>query len=230
MKAAADIFLIAGDPGRRGQDPLLAVIFEQIGLARPSVAYVGAASSDNRVFFLWIARLLKKAGAGQVKLVSLASRRADLDEARRQIRESDLVFVSGGDVDAGMSVLKKTGADRFLRESHCAGKPFIGLSAGSIMLARSWVRWSDPEDDATAEVFPCLGLAPLLCDTHAEEDEWVELKALLKLTGAPVGYGIPAGAALRVSGDGAPAAMGRPVQRLEMERGLARPAAELKPG
>ena len=214
--AAADIFLIAGDPGKRGggRDPLLAAILAQIGTARPNVAYIGAASNDSRVFFLWIAALLKKAGAGPVRLAPLASRRADLDKARRQIRAADIVFVSGGDVELGMSVLERTGAAALLQEQHRAGKPFIGLSAGSIMLARSWVRWSDPEDDATAREFPCLGLAPLLCDTHAEEDEWDELKMLLKLTGAPVGYGIPAGGALRVGADGSLAAMSRPVRQI----------------
>lgn len=228
MKAAAgDIFLIAGDPGKRGggKDPLLAAILAQLGMARPGVAYIGAASGDNRVFFLWIAALLKKAGAGPVRLAALASRRADLDKARGQIRDADLVFVSGGDVDAGMSALEKTGTDGFLRECYRAGKPFIGLSAGSIMLARRWVRWSDPEDDATAEDFPCLGLAPLLCDTHAEKDKWDELKALLKLTGTPVGYGIPAGGALRVAADGSLAALGRPVRQIALSAEL----PDLKP-
>jgi len=220
--APAAIFLIAGDPGKRGvgKDPLLAAILAQLGMVRPSVAYVGAASGDSRVFFLWIAALLKKAGAGPVRLAALASQRADLDKARRQIRDADLVFVSGGDVDAGMSALEKTGADGFLRESYRAGKPFIGLSAGSIMLARSWVRWSDPEDDSTAEDFPCLGLAPLLCDTHAEKDGWDELKVLLKLTGTPVGYGIPAGGALRVAAGGSLAALGKPVQRIALNAEL----------
>jgi len=227
--AAADIFLIAGDPGSRRQDPLLAVILESIGLQRPNVAYVGAASADSRVFFLWIAALLKKAGAGSVRLAALASRRADPVKARQQIRAADIVFVSGGDVELGMSVLERTGAAALLREQHRAGKPFIGLSAGSIMLARSWVRWSDPADDGTAREFPCLGLAPLLCDTHAEKDEWDELKMLLKLTGTPVGYGIPSGGALRVAIDGSLAAMGRPAQLLEMEGGRARLAGELQP-
>ncbi len=227
--AAADIFLIAGDPGNRRQDPLLAVILELIGLKRPNVAYVGAASADSRVFFLWIAALLKKAGAGSVRLAPLASRRADADKAAQQIRAADIVFVSGGDVELGMSVLERTGAAALLREQHRAGKPFIGLSAGSIMLARSWVRWSDPENDASAREFPCLGLAPLLCDTHAEKDEWDELKTLLKLTGTPVGYGIPAGGALRVHADGSLAAMGRPVRRVELAGGRARLGDELQP-
>jgi cyanophycinase-like exopeptidase len=227
--AAADIYLVAGDPGKRGRgrDPLLAAILARIGLAGPSVAYVGAASSDNRFFFLWIAALLKKAGAGSVRLAALASRRADPAKAHSLLQEADLVFVSGGDVEAGMRVLERSGSGALLKELYRAGKPFIGLSAGSIMLARSWVRWSDADNNGTAEAFPCLGLAPLICDTHAEKEDWEELKVLLKLTGAPVGFGIPAGAALRVAADGSLAALGQPVHRLGLKDAQAQRLAVL---
>ncbi len=226
----AELFLIAGGrENRRGGDPLLADIFSRIGLTLPTVAYVGAASGDSRVFFMWISALLKKAGAGPVGLVPLASRRADPVEARSLLERSDIIFVSGGDVDHGMRILEKSGMAVALRELHRAGKPFIGLSAGSIMLARSWVRWADASDDASAEVFPCLGLVPVLCDTHAEKEEWEELKVLLKLTGADAGYGIPAGAALHMTAGGALAAIGKPVQRIRSDKGTMRIADELTP-
>ena len=223
----ADIFLIAGDPGNRGRgkDPLLARVLALAGLERPAVAYVGAASNDNRIFFLWIASLLKKAGAGSVRLAALASPRADLAKARHLLLAADLVFVSGGDVEHGMRLLEQKGMDAFLKKLHHEGKPFIGMSAGSIMLARSWVRWTDPDSDSTAEAFPCLGLAPLLCDTHAEKEDWEELKVLLALSGAASGYGIPAGAALHVAGDGSLAALGRPVRRISLGAAL----SDLKP-
>jgi peptidase E len=225
----ADIFLIAGnrESRRREGDPLLAGILALIGLERPAVAYVGAASSDNRIFFMWIAALLKKAGAGSVRLAALASGRADLAKARSSLQEADLVFVSGGDVEAGMRVLERTGFTLLLKELHQAGKPFIGLSAGSIMLARSWVRWTDAADDSTAESFPCLSLAPLLCDTHAEKEGWEELKMLLKLTGAAEGFGIPSGAALCACADGSLLALGKPVQRLAWRGGLPERIGEL---
>jgi hypothetical protein len=84
------------------------------------------------------------------------------------------------------------------------GMPFLGLSAGSIMLAQAWVRWRDPEDDATAEEFPCLGFAPFLCDTHDEDSGWEELRMLIALSSKKrIGYGIPSGGGLRVEEDGA---------------------------
>jgi cyanophycinase-like exopeptidase len=230
--SAGEIFLIAGDPDHigRGKDPLLAAILRRLGLPRPRVAYVGAASNDSRVFFLWIAARLKKEGAGAVRLAPLAKRHADPAKARPLLEQADVIFVSGGDVELGMAVLERTGAAGLLRELHRAGKPFIGISAGSIMLAGSWVRWANAKDDSTAESFLCLGLAPLLCDTHAEGDDWDELKVLLKLSGAPVGYGIPSGAALHVAPGGPVTALGGPVQRLAMDAAGPRRLPDLQPG
>jgi peptidase E len=222
MRAGGDIILIAGDPGHRGRgkDPLLAAILQRLGLPRPGVAYVGAASNDSRVFFLWIAALLKRAGAGPVRLAPLAKGHVDLAKVRPLLEQADLIFVSGGDVELGMDVLERTGAMGLLRELHRAGKPFIGISAGSIMLAGRWVRWADADDDSTAASFPCLGLAPLLCDTHAEGDDWEELKMLLQLTGAPIGYGIPSGAALHVAPGGSITALGKPVRQIALSAEL----------
>jgi peptidase E len=207
--------LIAGGPSsvrRRGADPLLQSVIRRTGVPKPKVAYVGAASGDNQAFLLLISRMLVKAGAGTVTLARLCGRRADPGKARAVLEDSDLVFVSGGDVEKGMEVLAQTGAAEMLVSLYRAGKPFCGVSAGSIMLARHWVRWRDPDDESSAELFPCLDLAPVLCDTHGEEDGWEELQAALALcrTGA-VGYGIVTGSALEVSPDGAITAVGGPI-------------------
>ena len=114
-----------------------------------------------------------------------------------------MVFISGGDVEEGMQVLQKRGMDLLLEDLYIAGKPFFGISAGSIMLTKSWVRWRDPHDEASAELFSCLGLASVYCDTHGESDGWAELKALLRLCPeGTAGFGIVSGSALAVSVDG----------------------------
>jgi len=113
-----------------------------------------------------------------------------------------------------MRVLDLARFPPFLAELRAAGKPFFGVSAGSIMLARSWVRWSDPRDDATAELFPCLGLAPVLCDTHGEADGWEELRTLQRLApSGSVSYGIVSGSALVVWPDGKISAAGGEIHR-----------------
>ena len=82
------------------------------------------------------------------------------------------------------------------------------------MLAEAWVRWRSPDDDTTAEVFPCLRIVPVLCDTHDEEGGWEELKVLLMLEkeGA-AGYGIATGTALRVFPNGRIEALGGAVHQ-----------------
>jgi cyanophycinase-like exopeptidase len=117
--------------------------------------------------------------------------------------------MSGGDVEAGMRILESRNIFNIFRDLYQEGKVFFGVSAGSIMLCREWVRWNNPDDDSTAELFPCLNIAPVICDTHAEEDEWEELKVALRLKiDRCSGYGIPSGACLKVYPDGHIAAIG----------------------
>ena len=228
----AAIHLIGGGRKhtRKGPDRLLEAVFAEAGAPRPSIAYVGAASEDDREFFRWLTDLFRKAGSGEVRLVPLASPHSEPAVARDLLERSDLVFISGGDVEVGMAHLDRHGLTGYLRDLHRGGRPFFGLSAGSIMLARCWVRWTDPQDDGSAERFPCLGLAPLVCDTHAESDDWEELRALLPLTDEGVGFGIPTGAALRIGSDGEISALGAAVHRLASRDGRVERLGDLVPG
>ena len=199
---------------RKGPDPLLQTVIRRTGVRRPMTSYVGTASGDDDTFQSRIARMLQKAGAGEVTLAPLCGGRGNPKRAKTVLEASDLVFISGGDVEEGMRVLVEKEMSGFLRRLHRSGKLFLGVSAGSIMLARKWVRWRDPHNDESAERFSCLGLAPVLCDTHGEGDGWEELKALLSLspTGA-IGYGITSGAALVVEPDRTLSALGGEVDR-----------------
>jgi len=217
------IFLIAGGPGTRmqkGSDPLLQAVFRRTGVPRPTIAYVGAASGDDAEFRLYNAARFEKAGAGKVTLAPLCGRDGDGGKAKAVIEASDLVFLSGGDVWEGMRVLQKKGMTEVLRRLHRTGKPFFGISAGSIILALQWIRWRDPDDDGSSEVFDCLGFAPVLCDTHGEAEGWEELKTLLSLSpiGA-IGHGIPSGAAIAVEPDGTVSALGEEVHRFQKQAG-----------
>jgi peptidase E len=209
------VYLIAGSPRRRrGSDPLFQATLREIGKPSPSVGYVGTASDDNVWFFRMIERELKNAGAGSINRAIITPRKADLRKARDILAAADIIFISGGDMERGMEVLREKGMVDFLFQLYKQGKPFFGVSAGSIMLAKEWVRWRDPDDDATAELFPCLGFAPVICDTHDEENDWQELKAALKLAkDNVVGYGIISGAAIKVFPDGKTEALGNAIPR-----------------
>jgi dipeptidase E len=198
----ADIFLIAGGPQPKNIKTILAEVLASYKKKTPIVAYIGTASDDNKMFFLMLKPIIMAAGAGSVRLVPIV-RRFDLDKAKDILLTSDIVFISGGDVDMGMEYLRKRNLIPFLKVLYDRGKLFCGISAGAIMLCRNWMHWRDPDDDDTAELLDCLGFAPLLCDVHAEEDDWVEMKRLLGFfPQGTVGYGIPTEGALRVTPNG----------------------------
>ena len=198
----ADIFLLAGGMQSKNNEEILAGALALSKKETPNVAYIGTASGDNKDFFLRLSQLIMAAGAENVSLIPIVQR-FDPDKTRGMLLSSDVVFISGGDVDLGMKYLRNRRLVSFFREIYDRGKVFCGISAGAIMLSRSWIRWRDPDDDDTVELFDCLGFAPLLCDVHGEEDNWVELKRLLGFfPQGTAGYGIPASGTLRVTPDG----------------------------
>jgi hypothetical protein len=195
-----------------------------LGKKRPLVAYVGTATDDNRGFFAMIRGALS-ATTARMALVRIASARASMADARKLLDESDMVFVSGGDVERGVQVLNDRDMAQPLRALARRGRPMFGISAGSIMLAREWVRFPG-DDDARAEIFPCLGIAPLHVDAHSEDDGWSELRVLVRLLHErgdqdAVGYGLTRKGGLRVELDAAPrlTPFGTPIPRIVVVRG-----------
>jgi peptidase E len=226
--------LVGGGPGA-----VLAVrrhfkaALDALGRPRPVVAYVGVASDDNRGFFAMI-RGGMGGGRARMELAKLASPRASASDARALLEGCDLVFMSGGDVEHGMKVLHDRDMAGFLVSLGRAGKPMFGLSAGSLMLAAEWVRFPD-DDEAKAELFPCLGLAPLHVDAHSEDDGWSELRVLVRLLhergdAKPVGYGLTRHGGLHIAGDGNETVVrpiGTPIPRFVVRRGKVVEAADL---
>jgi peptidase E len=205
------VYLFAGgrSGNRQKQGVLLQRMYRELGIASPTVAYSGTASGDDRNFFRFIGGELTGAGADKVTHAVVAPDGSDLKKARSILEAADIVFISGGDVEAGIYVLREKNMLDFLTDLYRQGKPFFGISAGAIMLAAQWVRWRDPDDDSSAELFPCLGFAPIICDTHDEAAGWEELQAALRLSEEGVhGYGLATGSGIRVFGDVKVEAMG----------------------
>jgi peptidase E len=215
------IYLMAGGRGRKSPEDIIQTVLKETGKNKPTIAYVGVASGDNWAFYLMISAMIKKSGDCQIKRVVIARPKADLQKAREVLESADAIFMSGGDVESGMKILEEKKMTEFLVDLFHQDKVFFGASAGSIMLAKEWVTWEDPEDDSSAGLFPCLGMTSIICDTHAEEDDWEELKAALKLKNDNTrGYGIPSGSCLKVYPDGRVEAMGGTVNQYLKKGGL----------
>ena len=215
------VFLLAGGRPRESDttNQLMRSVLDESGKDSPSIAYTGTASGDDSNFFTRMSGMLKMSGAGNITHAVIAPENADLDKARDILRAADLIFVGGGDVDGGMRVLREKNMVGFLEGLYEQEKVFFGTSAGAIMLAKEWVRWSDPDDADSAELFPCLDFAPVICDCHDEDGGWQELIAALELkeTGT-IGYGLSSGTGIKVYPDGSIEALAKPVHRYMREQ------------
>lgn len=228
--------LVGGGPGtvlalRRHFTAALA----ELSRPRPLLAYVGTATNDNRAFYTMIRGMVGATGA-RMKLARIASPRAKTSEARALLEDCDMVFMSGGDVEHGVKVLRDRDMVNPLVSLARAGKPFFAISAGSLMLAREWVRFPHEDDESTAEIFPCLDVVPIHVDAHSEDDGWSELRVLMRLLHErgdddPVGYGLTRKGALRVTIDGAGrvemVALGTPIPRFVVRKGKVASGAAL---
>lgn len=216
MNIKKPVYLLAG--GRSTSHEMFAYliqsVFRESGAVSPTIAYVGTANDDDESFFNRMAGIFREVGAYKVTHAMISPRRANLKKAQDILKSAEIVFISGGDVERGMQILKEKNMTDFLFELYEQGKLIFGSSAGSVMLAKEWVRWRDPDDDSTAELFPCLGFAPLICDTHDELDGWQELKTVLRLKQDNTkGYGIVSGTAAKVFPDGRVEALGGAIQQ-----------------
>lgn len=205
------VYLLAGGRprGQRTPDPLIRAALRESGKESPVIAYTGTANGDDEGFFSRMAGVFREAGAYHINHALISPEKADLKKAQDILKAADIIFVSGGDVDRGIRVLQEKDMIDFLTRLYQQEKPFCGLSAGAIMLAREWVRWRNPDDNSSAELFPCLNFAPVICDCHDEENGWQELKTALRLEKDNTrGYGLATGTAIRVFSDGRLEAIG----------------------
>ena len=229
--------LMAGGRGSKhfGTKPFLGQVFERTGVKKPQMLYLGAASDDNRAFGAALIAIARLAGAGKVHWPKLSGRKPEGKLARELLEQVDVVFVGGGDVEAGMQHLLANDVVDALHAAHGRGVVFCGMSAGAIMLGERWIRWPGEEaGDEHAETFACLGIVPFSLDTHGEEDGWGEAKSFAAVRARETGkvatcYGVPSGGALLGASSGSAKALGIPAQHFSAAPGKkARALADIK--
>ncbi len=160
-------------------------IVRATGKDKPVYAYVGAASGDAR-WFEQIVKTMVFGSRAKSVFVRLTEKKTKTSSAKAMLDDADVIFVSGGDVEEGMRVIEERGLSSYFRELSHGGKILEGVSAGSIMLGKHWVRF-EHDGDHHGEVFDCLGVVPISFDAHDEKDGWGELHALARLLPAERG-------------------------------------------
>lgn len=213
------VTLIAGQFGSPhfGTRPHLETALGLTRIEEPTALYIGAANGDDASFGTALCALVGAAGASEVFWPKLTKRRREHSVARKLLERVDFVFVGGGDVEAGIDVLRRAKLVEDLHAAAARGVVFAGMSAGAIMLGERWIRWPRASaGDDEAETYECLGLAGCSLDTHGEGDEWIEARSFAAVRARESkrkakAYAVPSGGALIVAGGGRMHARGKPV-------------------
>src|SRR2546423_15442003 len=104
-----------------GMKPYLKGLYAATGKPKPVVTQIGAANGDDRTFGMMTVAMLKWAGAGTVHWPRTTGRRKDPRAVREALAETDVVFVSGGDVEEGVKVLDELDLSKDLRAAAARG-------------------------------------------------------------------------------------------------------------
>jgi cyanophycinase-like exopeptidase len=177
-----------------------------------AAAYIGASNGDAREYYSIFEGAMDAVGIAERRLIGSAF---DADD-REFLGRSQLIVLSGGDVQRGWNVFETTGMKQEILARHTQGAVLVGISAGAVQLGRRAMAATD--DPSAHELFDVLGLAPALIDVHDEHHEWARLsRTVHMLEGETTGLGIPSGGGLMVHPDGAFEALRRPVDEFSWD-------------
>jgi peptidase E len=95
---------------------------------------------DNWLIYAVISAFIKAGCNCRMMRAVIAPANADLKKARELLQNADAIFMSGGDAEEGMRILRDKDMAGFLCDLAGEGKLFFGVSAGSIMMCKKWVR------------------------------------------------------------------------------------------
>lgn len=125
-----------------------------------TISFIPTASLPEAVTF-YVAKgreALEKRG---LVVDELEISKATKEEIARKIQGNDYIYVTGGNTFFLLQELRRTGAERIIVEQINSGKPYVGESAGAIVLSRN-IEYVKDMDDVTAaptlDSFSALGL------------------------------------------------------------------------
>lgn len=181
---------------------------------RVEVALFGACGEDDPEDIRWCSKFLTTHFDCRVEPVRLVRRPTPAAEARAIVNRADILYFTGGDQFLFVRAAQRTGLDELLRKRHAEGACVGAFSAGAIAIGPWWPEWPETErpdlPEEGADLVPCVGLNDrAVFDFHAEEDDWEELHACMRLLRAKDrsrrwhGCGVPTRGGVRIGRDGA---------------------------
>lgn len=127
----------------------LLVNFAEEDLIGKTVTFIPTASIPEQVKFYVGAgqKALEKLG---LKVDELELTKATAAEISGKLQQNDYIYISGGNSFYLLQELRRSGADRIIIDQIKAGKPYIGESAGSIIMAPDITYAKDMDDHTKA--------------------------------------------------------------------------------
>jgi cyanophycinase-like exopeptidase len=164
------------------------------GPGAPRAAYLGASNGDEPEFYGIFLAAIEGIGPAECRMIPAAPS----DEERAFVEAADVILLAGGDVDRGWRAFEASGMRDLVERRYREGAVLVGVSAGSVQLGTTGWPEGDPE-----AAFGTWGLAPFVVDAHAEDDDWADLRAVVRARGEGArGIGIPRGAGMVYHADG----------------------------
>lgn len=119
-------------------------------LTGKKVTFIPTAALHEKVNFYVKSgkKALEKLGL-QVEELEIST--ADQSDIIRKLQDNDFIYVTGGNTFFLLQELKRTGADKIIKEQILSGKPYIGESAGSMILSPNIEYAKDMDDSSMAD-------------------------------------------------------------------------------
>jgi cyanophycinase-like exopeptidase len=164
------------------------------GPGAPRAAYLGASNGDIPDFYGIFVAAIEGIGPAECRMIPTEPS----DEERAFVEAADVILLAGGDVERGWRAFEASGMRDLVERRYWEGAVLVGVSAGAVQLGSAG--W--PEGDPGA-AFGTWGLAPFVVGAHAEDDDWAELRDVVRARGEGArGIGIPRAAGLVYHADG----------------------------
>jgi cyanophycinase len=170
-------------------------IREDMNPERPTAAYIGASNGDDPQFYELFLAAMEGVGLPQCRMIPATPSSED----RQFLESAGLILLSGGDVQRGWHALQQNGLKETILQGRYDGAVLVGVSAGAVQLGLGAL-----SESPQPQKLDLLRFAPFYVGAHEEQDEWWNLRALVRLaqSGDVRGIGIPGGGGALYYSDG----------------------------
>jgi cyanophycinase len=170
-------------------------IREDMSPENPTAAYIGASNGDDPQFYGLFLAAMEGLGLSQCRMIPSTPSREDL----LFLQSAGLILLSGGDVERGWVALQQNGLKEAVLQRRYDGAVLVGVSAGALQLGLGAL-----SESPQPQKLDLLRFAPFYVGAHEEQDDWWNLRALVRLAQSDEvrGIGIPTGAGAIYYSDG----------------------------